>query len=294
MRESRTSKIMLAVSMVIFGTIGIFRKYIPLPSAVLAMSRGFIGAAFLIFILKIGGGRISRQAVKNNIVALVSSGAVLGINWILLFEAYRYTSVATATLAYYMAPVIVILLSPMLFGERLTGRKILCVAVAVIGMVLVSGVFTSGGEMQTKGILLGLCAAVFYALVMIINRYIHGMTADDKTIIQLLVAAVVLLPYTVFTGEMSSVQFTTLSLAMLIVVGVIHTGVAYRLYFGSMRDVKATTVALYSYIDPALAVVLSATVLGEAMTIVEILGAVLVLGATMASEFTPRRKNRYF
>ena len=285
---------MLTTSMVIFGTIGIFRKYIPLPSAVLAMSRGFIGAAFLFFIVKLGGGRISRQGVKNNAVALAVSGAVLGINWILLFEAYRYTSVATATLAYYMAPVIVILVSPLLFGEKLTARKTVCAVFAVIGMVLVSGVFTSGGDIQTKGILLGLCAAVFYALVMITNKYIHGMSADDKTIVQLLVAAVVVLPYTLFTGEIFSLQLTFSSAAMLILVGIVHTGVAYRLYFGAMRDLKATTVALYSYIDPALAVLLSATVLGEAMTGVEILGAVMVLGATMASELTPKRKNRYF
>lgn len=294
MRESNSSKAMLAAAMVIFGTIGIFRKYIPLPSGVLAMARGVIGAAFLFFIVKLGGGRISRRSVKNNIAALIASGAVLGINWILLFEAYSYTSVATATLAYYMAPVIVILVSPVLFGEKLTVRKIICVVLAVLGMVLVSGVLTSDGEIQTKGIVLGLCAAVFYALVMIINRYIHGMSADDKTIVQLLVAAAVLLPYTLLTGELATVQFTFMSAVMLVVVGVIHTGVAYRLYFGAMADVKSTTVALYSYIDPALAVVLSATVMGDAMGLAEILGAVLVLGATMASEITPKKKNRYF
>lgn len=285
---------MLAAAMAIFGTIGIFRKYIPLPSGVLAMSRGFIGALFLFILVKLGGGRISRRAVKNNAVALIASGTVLGINWILLFEAYRHTSVATATLAYYMAPVIVILVSPVLFGEKLTVRKITCVVLAVLGMVLVSGVFTPGGQVQTKGILLGLCAAVFYALVMIFNKSIYKISAYDKTIVQLLVAAVVLLPYTLLTGEMASLQFTGLSAVMLVVVGVVHTGVAYRLYFGAMGEVKATTTALYSYIDPALAVVLSATVLGDAMGLAEILGAVLVLGATMASEFTPAKKNRYF
>ena len=294
MKESNSSKLMLVTAMAIFGTIGIFRKYIPLPSGVLAMARGLIGAGFLVLIHSMGGSKISAQAVKNNMTVLLASGVAIGINWILLFEAYRYTSVATATLAYYMAPVMVILASPLLLKERITARKMVCVAVAVLGMIMVSGVFTPGGEIQIKGVALGLGAAVFYASVMILNKYLHGISLDDRTIVQLAVAAAVVLPYTLLTGEIMTVELTLFSAVMVLVVGVVHTGVAYRLYFGSMRDLKATTVALYSYIDPSLAVLLSATVLGEAMTAVEILGAALVLGATMASEFTPKRKNRYF
>ncbi|MBQ3587635.1 MAG: EamA family transporter [Oscillospiraceae bacterium] len=294
MYESKSSKFMLAAAMAIFGTIGIFRKYIPLPSALLAMVRGFTGALFLLLVVKIRGGRISWQAVRNNIFLLFVSGAVLGINWILLFEAYRFTSVATATLCYYMAPVMVILVSPVLFAEKITARKAVCILLAVAGMVMVSGVLTSGGQIQTKGILYGLAAAVFYRLVMILNKGIHNISAYDKTIVQLATAAVVLLPYVLLTGQMSGLQLTAVSGAMLAVVGIVHTGVAYALYFGSMKDLKVQTVALYSYIDPALAVVLSAFVLHEAMTAVEIAGAVLVLGATMASEITPKRKNRYF
>lgn len=285
---------MLTMAMVIFGTIGVFRKYIPLPSGMLAMSRGITGALFLLILVKIGGGKISKQAIKYNLLSLIVSGTVLGINWILLFEAYRYTSVATATLAYYMAPVIVIFISPLLFSEKMTARKFICSMIAVLGMVMVSGVLTSGENIQIKGVVLGLCAAVFYALVMIANKYIHDISAYDKTIVQLAVAAVILRPYVILTGEFASVQFTAMSAGMLLLVGILHTGVAYRLYFGAMHDVKASTVALYSYIDPALAVVLSATLLGEGMGVVEIRGAAMVLGATMASEITPKKKNRYF
>ncbi|MBQ3008844.1 MAG: EamA family transporter [Oscillospiraceae bacterium] len=294
MYESKSSRIMLIMSMVIFGTIGIFRKYIPMPSGVLAMARGFIGAIFLLGLVKLGNGKISKRDVGRNLPVLLVSGAALGINWILLFEAYRFTSVATATLAYYMAPVMVILLSPLLFRERITAKKFICVLFAVAGMALVSGIFTAEGEIQLKGIAFGLAAAVFYALVMILGKSIRDISAYDKTIVQLFVAAVVLLPYVVATGEFRQVAFTPVSAAMLAVVGIVHTGIAYALYFGSMRELKSQTIALFSYIDPALAVVLSAVVLREQMGLAEILGAVMVLGATMISELPERKRNRYF
>jgi len=282
------SKIMLAVSMAIFGTIGIFRRYIPLPSSLLAMARGFIGMLFLLMAVKITGQNISKQAIKNNFVSLLLSGIFLGVNWILLFEAYNYTSVATATLCYYMAPVMVVLVSPVLFREKLTVKKIICMAIAIMGMVLVSGMADPAALQQsgTKGILLGLGAAVFYALLMIFNKTITNISAYDKTIVQLAVAAVIMLPYVLLTEDIFAIQFTPLMITMLIVVGIIHTGVAYRLYFGSMKNLKAHTIALYSYIDPALAILLSAFVLHEPMGLPQLAGTVMVLGATMFSELT--------
>ncbi len=211
----------------------------------------------------------------------------MGFNWILLFEAYQYTTVATATLCYYMAPILVIMVSPILFGERLNKKKILCVVVALLGMVLVSGVLQSGVSqiVELRGILLGLGAAVLYAGVILLNKRIKDISAYDKTILQLGVAAIVLLPYTFITENMGALTLTPLMLVMLIVVGVIHTGVAYALYFGSMKNLKAQTVALYSYIDPIVAIILSALFLHESMGILEVVGACMVLGATMISEF---------
>ena len=281
------SKIMLIVSMLIFGTIGIFRKYIPLPSSVLAMARGFIGMLFLLLVVWIKGSKLSTIAIKKNLRYLLLSGAALGFNWILLFEAYQYTTVATATLCYYMAPIFVILVSPFLLKERLSLKKILCVIVALIGMVLVSGVIQSGVSdiAEIRGILLGLGAAVLYASVILLNKKIKDIAAYDKTIVQLGVAAVILLPYTFATEHMSELTFTPLMVVMLVVVGVIHTGVAYALYFGSMKNLKAQTVALYSYIDPIVAIILSALILSEHMGMEEVIGACMVLGATMISEF---------
>ena len=282
------SKLMIISSMVIFGTIGVFRKYIPLSSELIAMIRGIIGSLFLILVLKIKKEMINWQAIKDNLLLIFISGGLLGFNWILLFEAYQYTSVATATLCYYMAPIFVILVSPFIFKERLTIKKIGCVLVSLIGMIFVFGVLNTGfsGIQETTGILFGLIAALFYASVVIINKKIINIDAIDRTVMQLSTAAVILLPYNFITGQFTDVSLTLNVFIILLFVGIVHTGIAYALYFGSIKDLKAQTAALFSYIDPIVAIWLSALVLHENVGISEIIGAVLVLGATIISELT--------
>lgn len=284
---------MMIGAMTIFGTIGIFRKYIPLPSSLLALARGMIGTAFLLLlVLVIKRDKLSTEAIKRNLGFLVVSGAFIGFNWILLFEAYQYTTVATATLCYYMAPVIVVLVSPFLFKERLTPLKALCVAVALAGMVFVSGIPQSGfgGISELKGILLGLGAATLYAIVVILNQYIKDISAYDKTIMQLGTAAIAILPYTLLTENFADITFTPVAVCMLFFVGIVHTGIAYTLYFGSMSGLKTQTIALFSYIDPVVAIILSAVILQENIGLWGVIGAVMVLGSTMVSELFGDKK----
>lgn len=282
------SKLMLISSMVIFGTIGVFRRYIDLPSGVLAFSRGLIGVLFLLLLIKLRGERLSGCESKRKLALLVLSGAFIGFNWILLFEAYRYTSVATATLCYYMAPIFVLLAMPVLLREKLSGRKLVCVLAALVGMVLVSGVLDSdfSGIGELRGVFLGLGAAVLYAGVVILNKKIGEMEPRSKTTVQLAAAAAVLLPYVLIVEGISSAEFTPFAAVMLMIVGIVHTGFAYALYFGSMNELSAQTVALFSYIDPIVAVLLSAMLLREGMSALEIVGAVLVLGSTVISEIS--------
>lgn len=291
--EKNLAMAKLVLSMVIFGTIGIFRRYIPLSSGVIAMTRGFVGAAVLLLAVLITGKKLSPASIWENLLLLCLSGGAMGFNWILLFEAYNYTSVAAATLCYYMAPIFIILLSPAVLGEKLTAKRGLCVFLALIGMVLVSGVlgagFTGAGEL--RGVLLGLGAAVLYASVILMNKRMKPIPAYDRTILQLFSAAAVLLVYNLFTGELKGLAFTPLSLTTLAVVCVIHTGLAYGLYFASMDKLPAQALALFSYIDPVVAVLLSALLLHEDMTVLTALGAVLVLGGAILSEL-PERKPR--
>ena len=277
---------MLAGAAAIFGSIGLVRRLIPLDSALIACVRGFVGAAFLLLFLLTRGGKLSRSAIRANGKLLVISGAAIGLNWILLFEAYNYTTVAVATLCYYMSPVFVMLLSPFLLGEKLTRRKLICVLTALFGMVLVSGIFSEGvgGAESYKGVLFGLGAAVLYASIIMMNQRIREIPTYDKTIVQLLMAAIVALPYVLATQDFAAMTLTASTVILLLVAGIVHTGVAYALYFGSMDALSAQTVALYGYIDPAAAILLSAFVLKEALDVFGIIGAVLILGATLASE----------
>lgn len=286
MKNPRTSRWMLITSMCIFGTIGIIRKYLPYPSSFIALVRGIIGTAFLLAVLLITKQPPDCTALRKNGKWLLFSGAAIGFNWIFLFEAYNYSSVATATLCYYLAPILVILASPMILKEKLTPRKAICAAVALFGMVLVSGVTESdyGGVGEWKGILFGLTAAFLYASVMLMNQKLTNIGAYDKTIAQLAVAALVLVPYVLLTEEISALEFTILPVGLLLIAGIVHTGIAYWMYFGSMGNLNAQSVALYSYIDPILAIVLSLLILKEPMTLSAGFGATMILGATFISE----------
>ena len=286
--NNNKSKAAFVAAMVIFGTIGIFRRYIDLPSSVLALARGFIGTLFLVIYVKLSGKKPDRAAVRANLALLVISGALIGFNWILLFESYNYTTVSVATLCYYMAPVFLILASPFVLKEKLTVNKLIAVFAAVTGMALVSGVFR-GGEIavdQKTGIILGLGAAVLYASVILINKKIGEIDAYSKTTVQLGAAAVCLLPYVLLTEKASGIALSGRELIMVLVVGIIHTGVAYALYFSSMKALSAQNIAIFSYIDPVFAIILSALILKEPMGFSDILGAVLILGAAVYSEFT--------
>ncbi len=276
--------------MLIFGTIGLFRRWIDLPSSVVAMARGAIGMLFLLLVLRLRNVRLDGAAIRRKLPLLILSGAGLGINWILLFEAYNYTSVATATLCYYFAPMLIVLASPLLLGERLTARKLGCVFAALVGMVFVSGILDAGftGASELKGVALGLCAAVFYAVVVLLNKKLGELAAYDRTILQLGISSVVLLPYVLLTEPVGEWNLAPASLALLLVVGVVHTGLAYALYFGSLAEVKAQTAAILSYIDPVVAVLLSALLLRERMGLTGALGAVLVLGAAVVCELPER------
>lgn len=282
------------IAMVIFGTIGIFRKFIPISSELLVCARGLVGGCFLLVMMLCQKERLSLGGNRKTFALVVITGLALGGNWILLFESYRYTSVSVATLCYYMQPTILILLSPWLFGEKLTLKKLICAVISVLGMICVSGVVDASEQMganDIKGICLGLGAAVLYAIVVILNKKVTVPNVKSKTMVELFSFAIILLPYLLLTQDITSVKLDPLAAILIVVVGVLHTGVAYTLYLGSMNHLSSQTVAILSYIDPVLAVVFSFALLGERMTVVQLLGGVLIIGAAVACEIKMRKKH---
>ena len=161
-------------------------------------------------------------------------------------------------------------------------------------MIFVSGVVKNGipEVNELRGILFGVCAAILYATVIILNKKLKEISAYEKTIMQLGTAAVVVIPYIFLTEDITVLTGTPLTAIMLLITGIVHTGIAYALYFNSMKDLKAQTVAIFSYIDPAVAILLSAFILKEGMDIYGIIGAVLILGSAMLSEIKIGKKSK--
>lgn len=276
------SLLKMTASMFIFGTIGIFRSYIPLSSGLLACVRGIIGALFLLAIVKLSKREYSPVTSVKEKSSFIISGCFIGLNWMFLFEAYRYTSVQIATLCYYTQPVIVILLSPLLFQERLGIRRILCAAAAAVGMILITG--TGNTQNDFRGILFGLTAACLYAGVVIFNKKAPKADAYEKTIIQLLSAGLVLVPYLLLTGGFSYTPMNITEILLVSAVCLIHTGLAYMLYFSAIEGLKAQTIAIMGYIDPVSALFLSAWILHESLTPASFCGAVLIIASALIAE----------
>ncbi len=281
-------KLSMISAMVIFGTIGIFVKYINMPSGIIASFRGIVGAIIIFVFMLLRGKRINFTSVKSKLSVLLASGVAIGFNWILLFEAYKYTGIPTATVCYYVAPIIVVVASPFIFKDKLKAKQVVCVLMALIGVAAVSGVFQSESSTKLVGVLCGLGAALLYASVMIMNKFMGEVESYERTVVQLLTAGLVVLPYAFLT--MGEININKTSVILLIIVGVVHTGFAYLLYFGAMKNLKSKTVAILSYIDPASAIILSSVVFTALPAIYELVGVVLIMTGAIWSETGKKRK----
>ncbi|MBE6038651.1 MAG: DMT family transporter [Anaerofustis stercorihominis] len=278
------SKLQLILSMVIFGSIGIFVKYINLPSEIIAMIRGLIGSVILIIIGTLTGRKIDFPAIKKNLPILLISGTAMGFNWILLFEAYRYIDVSLATLCYYLAPVFVIIASPFVVKEKTNAVKVAATFISLGGMVLVSGVLNVEQTVNYTGILLGIGAAILYATVMLMSKFLKDISSDDSTIVRLGVAGIAVGIYSAFTQDILSLRPDIVSVILVLFVAVVHTGITYKMYFSAMGELPTQTVAIYSYIDPVVSIILSIVILSESFGVIELIGSVMILGSTLACE----------
>ncbi|AWM15863.1 DMT family transporter [Bacillus inaquosorum] len=279
------SKIQFILSMIIFGTMGLVVRYIDLSSSETALLSSSIGCLFLIIVFFMMKKTIPWKLVKANAYILFLSGIALGGNWIFLYQSYDHTTLTNATLGYYFAPVFVMILSPFVLKEQLPVKKIVCIGIAIIGMLLVvgNGISASGTE-DLLGIFFGLVAAAFYAALMLINKFIHHMGRLEITIIQLGITALLLLPYVFFTEGFGIFGVSRSSVPFIIILGIVNTGIGFWLFFSGMQKLKGQSIAMLSYVDPFVAILISAIILQEQMTIVQMLGGALLLGSTFVSE----------
>lgn len=287
----RKTYIQLISAMLMWGSIGIFVRAVPLPSQELVLARCVLGSIFLLAIFAIRRQRPDPVALKKYLPLLSFSGVIMGINWIFLFKAFTLTTVSAATLAYYCAPIFVMIGATLLLKEKLTWIKATAVIAAMLGMILVNGTDMAGVN-PTLGLLSGLAAAVFYAGVTLINKFVHGLTGLETTIVQLLAATPVVLIFSLITHQGPWIMLEGKALMALIVLGIVHTGVCLYLYFSAIQNLPGQTVAILSYIDPGSALFFAAIFLNERLSFIQIVGAALILGGAAFGELYKRNKNR--
>lgn len=291
MKTLKDARVMLIVSMAIFGTIGLFVRNISLSSGEIALYRAVLAAFMIGGYLLVTRQKLELKKIKKEVILLFFSGAAMGLNWILLFEAFNYTTVSVATLSYYFAPVIVILVCPILFKEKMTAKQWICFLMSTLGIVLITGIGDLGQNFShLKGILFGLSAAVFYATVILLNKFIKNVQGLHRTFLQFLAAIIVLVPYVLCTSGVNLSVLNGTGWTSLLIVGFIHTGVTYCLYFSSLKELPGQKAAILSYIDPLVAVLVSVLLLGETMTWMQVIGGILILGFTLWNEISPQTK----
>ena len=291
MDDINRSRLQLIFSMLLFGTIGTLARFINMPSSIICLGRAFFGVITILILLSARREKPDSEAIRRNFWWLLLSSTLMCCNWICQFEAYKYTTIATATLCYYMQPVFYILAGTIVLREKLTAKKAACVAVAFCGMILVSGVLQIGFHIsELKGAVFGVTGGFFYAMVVLINKYMKDISPVNTTIIQLALVSVIMLPYSAATGAFSEVNVTLTGVICLLILGVLHTGIGYIIYFDAVNKLPAQTVGILSYIDPVEAVMLSAFLLKEPVNLYTVIGAVMILGAAAVSELTGDRK----
>ncbi len=290
MKRMMNPHLMLVASMTIFGTLGIFVRNVPVSSDELALYRAILATLLIAGYLLVTKQRIPFASMKKEIPLLLASGVAMGMNWIFLFEAYKYTTVSMATLSYYFAPVIVTIVCPVLFKEKLTRKQILCFVMSTLGLIMITGIGDAGGGRDLTGILFGLGAAVFYAAVILLNKFIKNVSGIHRTFLQFLSAIVILVPYVMLSGGVTLGNLDSIGWGNLLIIGFIHTGLTYCMYFSALKELPGQKVAILSYIDPLIAVVISVAFLGETMTLRQAVGGVLILGFTLWNEISPQRK----
>ncbi len=268
------------LSLLFFGTNGLYVTNISIGSGHIVLFRTMIGGFVLTALVLLRGG-FDRDSIKSELVPLLLGGIALGLNWVALFGAYRLLNVSLATLIYYAGPMLVILFSPLLFRESLTGKKITAIVIVAVGLVLISGSIAAGG-LNPFGLLAAAGSALFYAALIVFNKRIRRTSGLQTAALELDIAFAVVLVYVLVTSGLP--HPTRADLPYILLLGLLNTGLAYLLYFTGLQKLPAQSVALISYIDPVSALFFSAVFLHESMTALQIVGAVFIIGGALIGE----------
>ena len=269
-------------ALLLFGSNGIVASLIHLSSYEIVLLRTLIGSLLLIAIFFIAREKLTFYKYKTQSIFLAVSGIAMGTSWIFLYEAYDEIGVSLASLAYYCGPVIVMILSPFLFGEKLTRIKVCSFLIVLVGIFLVNGTAFENG-VSVWGLACGLLSAVCYSLMVMFNKKANDITGLENSMLQLFMAFITV---AIFVGIKQGyrMQIDTQSIIPILVLGLLNTGIGCYFYFSSIGKLPVQTVAICGYLEPLSAVVFSVIFLKETMLPIQIIGAVLIIGGAMLGE----------
>ena len=290
MTQQNKAKISYIFALFLYGTMGVVLKYINLPIEFVVLIRGIVGSLFLLILTLITRGKLDTQSIKKNFKYLFLSGMSLGINWVCLFGAFRVSTVSISILVDYMAPVFMIIVSPLLFKEHLNPKKLICVFIAFIGLIMVSGVVGSDISMiNVRGLLLAAGAGLGFMGLIIFNKLMGKVSVYDKAVVQISISALTVVPFAIKVGLETVVVWDFKSVFLSFMMGLVSTGIAYYFYFYGISGLSVQTVAVVGYVEPVITVLASVLFLKEPMSMLAMIGAVLIIGAAVSSEFMSGR-----
>ena len=294
--EEKRLKVNLALICVTFGTIGVVTHFIPLSSAAIVFYRALIGGIFIILYSLLFGKGVNIKSMKDNLIVLIGTSFFMGLNWVFQFEAFRVSSVAIGTVCYNTMPIFLIMIASFMFNEKITLKSVICILVAMVGIFLVSNIINTGiKSSEVLGCIYGILGAIFYALIVAYNRKLEQIDVCDKIIFQFLFSTIIMAVYVLFIAKGSlffekgiSEREAHIGIFCILLLGLFHTGFCYIHYFIAVSKLKSETVAIYTYIDPVVALFLSYFVLHENMTVLQFIGAILILSSTLFNELSKK------
>ncbi len=280
MKKSAFAKYNFA--MLLFGANGIVASHIGLSSYEIVLCRTFIGSLLLAIIFKLSKGEVCFWREKRQSIYLIVSGVAMGASWMFLFEAYRHIGVSLSSLLYNCGPVLVMALSPLLFKEKLTRNRCIGFLTVIAGVFLVNGLFMQG-RLNQWGLFCGSISAVTYALMIVCNKKASRITGLENAMLQMSISFLAVLLFTLFKQGYIT-RPAAADWLPIVLLGVLNTGGGGYLYFSSLNQLPAQTVAICSYLELVSAVIFAAFLLHEALSPMQISGAVLIVGGAILGD----------
>ena len=286
MKNSATLRYLFALGL--YGTIGLFLHFTSYSSEFVVLCRGLLGSLFILLVLLYRKEKFDHVAIRKNLPLLICSGFALGFNWVFLFAGYRH-GIAITSLCNYLAPIIVVIISSLIYKEKINIYQVFCIITAFVGMLFLIGIFDNQSTGDPYCVIYGLLAALGFVILVLCNRRLTDIKPLEKTFVQLLASAAIVFPYVLFNKGFPT-AFDLRSTIIVIILGIFHTGVAYICYFSSIDTLSPQSIAVLGYLEPVLNVLIGALILNEKIGLSGIIGAIMIVGASLGNELYADKK----